>query len=160
MDECRPHVGMSCNCEKLKMKKSDVFPSRFLKPDDLDGKFVPLTIATAAYQTLKNFKGKDEQKLVLTFRETRKELVCNATIWDAIVDATGQDDSDGWPGHTVEAFGSEVQVGNETKPCVRIRAAEQAGLKLAAQPQSAQAPAQKQPGKPASHDDMDDLIPF
>jgi hypothetical protein len=138
------------------MKKSDVFPSRFLKPDDLNGKFVPLTIATAMYQTLKNFKGKDEQKLVLTFNETRKELVCNATIWDSVVDATGKDDSDDWPGCAVEAFGSEVQVGSEMKPCVRLRAAAQASLDVAA-------PAKKQPEKKQpekSHDDMDDQIPF
>lgn len=140
------------------MKKSDVFPSRFLKPDDLNGKFVPLTIASATYQTLKNFKGKDEEKLVLTFRETRKELVVNATIWDAIAGATGKDDSDDWPGCAVEAYGTEVIVGNETKPCVRIRGTEQGNLDVAA-PAKKQL-AKKQPAKPGDHSDMDDEIPF
>lgn len=134
------------------MRKSDVFPSRFLKPDDLNGKFVPLTIAGASYEILKNFKGRDEQKLILAFRETKKELVCNATIWDQIAEATGKDDSDEWPGCAVEAFGTEVQVGAEMKPAVRIRAAGSLGVA---------APAKKQPDKPKSHDeDMDDEIPF
>ena len=140
------------------MRKPDVFPTRFLKPDDLNGKFVPLTIAGVSYEPLKNFKGKEEQKLIISFRETKKQLVCNATIWDQIAEATGKDDSDDWPGGAVEAFGTEVQVGAEMKPAVRIRAAQQASLDVAA-PAKKQ-PDKKQPDKTVSHDDMDDEIPF
>jgi hypothetical protein len=46
------------------MKKNDVFPSRFLKAGDLNGEPITLTIASAAYETLKNHKGNEEQKLL------------------------------------------------------------------------------------------------
>jgi hypothetical protein len=47
------------------MKKNDVFPSRFLKAGDLNGEPITLTIASAAYETLKNHKGNEEQSLSL-----------------------------------------------------------------------------------------------
>ena len=101
------------------MKRDDVFPSRFFKAADLGGKPVTLTIASAKYEPLKNHKGDDEQKLVVSFLKTKKLLVVNVTNFDAIVLATGEADSDDWPGHKIELYPSEVQVGNEMKPCIR-----------------------------------------
>ena len=132
------------------MKKNDVFPSRFLKAGDLNGEPITLTIASAAYETLKNHKGNEEQKLVVGFRKTKKLLVVNVTNFDAIVDASGEADSDDWIGHKIEVYPSEVQVGTEMKPCLRVRAPSQGELKAAA--------AKKKP--PAETNDMDDEIPF
>ena len=94
------------------MKKTDVFPSRFFKADDVRD-HPTLTIAGAEYETLKNHKGKDEQKLVVSFRKTKKLLVVNVTNFDAIVEATGEADSDDWPAHAIQLYDSEVQVGPE-----------------------------------------------
>ena len=133
------------------MKKSDVFPSRFFKADDLSDP-PTLTIAGGKYETLKNHKGKDEQKLVLNFLKTKKLLVVNATNFDKIVEVTGEADSDDWPGHAIQLYGTEVQVGTEMKPCVRVRAAAQGELKAAAKT--------KKPSTKAGGDDMDDAVPY
>lgn len=138
--------------------RNDAFPSRFLKAADLNGKPLTLTIASAAYETLKNHRGTDEQKLVVSFLKTKKLLVVNVTNFDAIVDATGEADSDDWPGHKVEAYPSEVQVGAEMKPCIRIRGPEQATLKPGT---ATKRPIKKAaPPKANGDDDMDDAIPF
>ena len=132
------------------MKKNDVFPSRFLKAGDLNGEPITLTIASAAYETLKNPKGSEEQKLVVGFRKTKKLMIVNVTNFDGIADATGEADSDDWINHKIEVYPSEVQVGTEMKPCLRVRAPSQGELKAAV--------AKKKP--PAETDDMDDEIPF
>lgn len=141
------------------MKKSDVFPSRFLKASDLNGDPITLTIASAGYETLKNYKGNDEQKLVIGFLKTKKHLVVNVTNWDAIVDATGQADSDDWIGHKIEVYPSEAQVGAEMKPCIRVRGTAQGELKpkAATKKATAEKPVAKEL---ALADDMDDEIPF
>ena len=143
------------------MKRDDAFPSRFLKAGDLNGKPVTLTIASVTYETLKNRKGLDEQKPVIAFLKTKKLLVANVTNFDAIVDVTGEADSDDWPGHKIEAYPSEVQVGAEMKPCIRVRAAPQGELKPKAVAKSKKPPAAKATATvPPAHDDMDDEIPF
>jgi hypothetical protein len=138
------------------MKRDEAFPSRFLKAPDLNGEPLILTIAGANYEPLKNHKGNEEQKLVLSFLKTKKLLVVNVTNFDAIVEATGEADSDDWPGHKIEVYPSEVQVGTEMKPCIRVRTAAQGELrpKAAAKPKKPPAKAK------AGADDMDDAIPF
>jgi len=138
------------------MKRADVFPSRFFKAADLGGKPVTLTIASAKYEPLKNHKGDDEQKLVVSFLKTKKLLVVNVTNFDAIVLATGEADSDDWPGHKIELYPSEVQVGSEMKPCIRVRGAAQGELK----PKAAASPKRPPAKGKADDDDMDDQIPY
>lgn len=150
------------------MRKGDVFKTRFLKPADLDGKDVVFTISAVSYEPLKDFRGNDTEKLILSFAETKKELVVNATIFDSIVEATGQDDSDNWPSRQVEAFETTVIVDNETKPCIRLRAPPQGTLDAAAAAPKKPAPKQTAPKKTAPAEksdkdeksDMDDEIPF
>jgi hypothetical protein len=141
------------------MKKSDVFPSRFFKADDVT---IPqtLTITDGEYEMLKNHKAKDERKLVLSFLKTKKLLIVNVTIFDQIVEVTGEPDSDGWAGHAVQLYATTTQVGTEMKPCVRVRAPEQPDLAL--KKQKPKTPKKDDvAAKPASHaDDMDDEIPF
>jgi hypothetical protein len=137
------------------MKKNDVFPSRFLKAGDLNGEPLTLTIASAAYETLKNHKGSEEQKLVVGFRKTKKLLVVNVTNFDAIVDVSGEPDSDDWIGYKIEVYPSEVQVGTEMKPCLRVRAPAQGEL-----PKAKAENKRPVSAKEADDDDMDGDIPF
>jgi hypothetical protein len=58
--------------------KNDVFPSKFLKASDLKGQPMVLTIAKAPLETLK-YQGKEEQKTVLYFKETKKLLPLNVS---------------------------------------------------------------------------------
>jgi hypothetical protein len=131
------------------MRKDDVFPSKYLKAADLNGDPVTLTIASATLETLKNPKGEEQQKIVLGFRKAKKTLPLNLTNFESVIDATGEDDTENWPGHKVELYPSEVQMGGKMVDCIRIRAAAQGVLK----------PKAKAAAAPVS-DEMDDEIPF
>jgi hypothetical protein len=149
----RSLTGMNLHLEKeMHMKKSEAFPSKFLKAADLGGKSLVLTIKSVSRKTLKTHDGKEQEKTVLHFVETDKVLPLNLTNWDAVAAATGEDDDANWPDHKIEAFPTTVIVGTESKPCVRIRAPEQGEL-LIKQQRNATA-------KPPVADDMDDEIPF
>jgi hypothetical protein len=132
------------------MKKSDVFPSRYLKCDDLKGKPITVTIERAPLETLKSPDGKEQTKIVLYFRGAKKGLPLNVTNWDACADACGVDDTDGWPGHQIELHPDKTQMAGKTVDCIRIRPPAQRGL-----------PTQKPPAAdPLPADDMNDVIPF
>jgi hypothetical protein len=129
-------------------KKSEAFPSRFLHAEDMNGKPMTVTIASADFETLK-YDGKEQRKMVLTFRETKKVLTVNVTNWDMIVLITGQEDSSNWPGHKIELYPSTTQVGAKMVACIRIRSPEQPELR----------PANVRPIPPDAPDDMDDELP-
>jgi hypothetical protein len=101
-----------------------MFPSRYLVVDDLEGHPVVLEITKSVVQNLKDFNtGELKPKTVLSFEGTTKIFVVSAKVnFDALVKATGCEDSADWVGHSVEFFPSETEVGGEMKACIRIRA--------------------------------------
>jgi hypothetical protein len=133
--------------------RSRAFPTKWLKPGDLNGQPIALKIERAAMETVK-FKGKEQKKLVLYFFGTGKSLLMNATNFDSIEEITGQSDSDNWPNHTIEVYATTTEVEGETKDCIRVRSPAQKDLLGATAPNLPPAP----PPAPAS--DMDDEIPF
>ena len=132
-------------------KRDEVFPSKYLKASDLNGKPITLTIATAALEQMKTLDGKEQTKTVLSFKGTKKTLPLNVTNWDAVALATGEDDSDNWPGHNIELYPTTTSMQGKSMECIRIRAPAQRGLRAPPKP----AP---KPAPPA--DDMNDIIPF
>jgi len=132
------------------MKKADVFPSKYLKSDDLQGRPITVTIERAPLETLKSPDGKEQTKIVLYFRGAKKALPLNVTNWDACVDACGDDDTDGWPGKQIELYPAKTQMAGKTVDCVRIRPPAQREL-----------PKQKPPAtEPPPVNDMNDVIPW
>jgi hypothetical protein len=101
------------------MKRNDVFPSKYLKAADLNGKPLVVEIDAAPLETLKSANG-DEQKIVLYFVGVPKRLPLNMTNWDSVADIAG-DDTEGWPGHRLELFPSETRMGGRPTACIRIR---------------------------------------
>ena len=71
------------------MKRDDVFPSKYLKACDLNGKAVTVTIKSAPYETLKNPEGKEQGKTVLYFVRGKKALPLNIVNWDSVRSAGG-----------------------------------------------------------------------
>jgi hypothetical protein len=129
-------------------KRDEVFPSKYLKASDLGDEPITVTIASATQETLKNPEGKEQSKTVLSFKGGKKTLPLNMVNWDSIAAICG-DDTEDWPGHRIELYSSETQMGGKMVPCIRIRAPEQGEL-----------PTKKKPApKPLVHDDMDDAIP-
>jgi hypothetical protein len=124
--------------------RDEVFPSKYLKAADLNGKPVVLTIIEAPTETLKSLDGKESTKTVLYFKGNKKTLPLNITNWDSVAGICGADDTDDWPGNRIEVYPTTTTMGGKTVDCIRIR-------KPGEQPKQAKA---------ASGNDMNDEIPF
>ena len=101
------------------MKRDEVFPSRWLKAIDLDrGDFDGnVTIKEVSWEEIGEER---EEKAVAAFEEVDKELVLNVTNWDRIVELTGQDDSDSWPGYRIKLVRVKVSYGAKKVDAIRI----------------------------------------
>ena len=137
-------------------KRDDVFPSKYLKAADLNGKPLTVTIVSAPLETLKNPEGKEQTKTILYLRGTKKLLPLNITNWDSCADVTGEGDSADWAGHDIELYPAKTQMGGKTVDCIRIRRARAAEAPTKQKPPAA---GTKRPIKKPD-DDMDDKIPF
>ena len=135
------------------MRKDQVFPSKYFKAADLHGDPLALTITAAPYETLTTPDGREESKVVLYFRGTKKCLPLNLTNFDAVADATGEDDTDRWPGCQIELYPTTTDMRGKIVPCIRIRPPAQPAL-------SAGTAAARPPRKPPAQSEMDDEIPF
>jgi hypothetical protein len=131
-------------------KRHEVFPSKYLKASDLNGKPITVVIEAAPLEALKTLDGKEQTKTVLSFKGAKKSLPLNATNWDAVAAATGEDDTDRWPGHAIELFPTTTPMQGKTVDCIRIRAAAQRELPKVNSPA---------PKPPVAHD-VGDEIPF
>jgi hypothetical protein len=144
------------------MKKSEAFPSRFLSAPDLNGKPKALTIESAQQELLGNGTEEKKQRTVLYFKGERKGLPLNITNWNAVVDVTGEDDSDNWATHRIELYPTKTTMRGEIVDCVRVRAPQDT-LPLEQPKQKAKAkpkPKPKPKALPPIEEDLDDSIPF
>lgn len=134
-------------------RRDDVFPSRFLRASDLNGKPITVTIERAPLEKLKGMDGKEDTKTVLYFVGAKKCLPLNRTNWDTCADITNEGDSDSWKSHRIELYPTTTEMRGELTPCIRIR-----------KPGQGELPIKKNvvppPPKPSLADEMDDEIPF
>jgi hypothetical protein len=145
---CNSLIG-SMQRKESHMTRDEVFPSKYLKAADLKGKAHIVTIESAVYEALKGLDGKENNKIVLYFKNTEKALPLNATNFDAVCDATGCLDTDDWPGQRIELYPTRTTMGGKAVDCIRIRRPSSSRLAAAA----AAAP-------PPPADDMSDEIAF
>lgn len=107
------------------MRKSEVFPSKYLKADCLaqgNGRYGTMVLTIAGISTSEPFDDGKVQR-VLTFKEDGRELGLNATNWDTISFITGKDDDDEWVGAKIELFVDPmVRFGGKIVPAIRVRA--------------------------------------
>jgi len=136
------------------MKRDDVFPSKYLKVADLAGKPVVVTIERAVLETLKSTEGKEQDKIVLYLKGTKKSFPLNLTNWDAVADIAG-DDTDDWPGHRIELYPTTTQMGGKTVDCIRVQPPSQRPLPMK---QPKKQPKEQPEAPPA--DEFGDEIPF
>ncbi len=97
------------------MKGNDVFPGKYLRADDLKGAELIVTISHIKVETLG-----DDSKPVLYFAGKEKGLVMNKTNWTAVVELTGQEDSDDWQGHKVKLVTRKVDFQGKRVSAIRI----------------------------------------
>ena len=98
------------------MKLKKLFPSRFVKAEDVEGRPV-VAIVTQVVQQLVG----DDAKPVVFF-EGSKPLVLNKTNGNVIAVLADSEETNDWPGTVVELYATTTEFGGKVVPCVRIRA--------------------------------------
>jgi hypothetical protein len=131
----------------VKMKRDELFPSKYLKAADLKGKAVTVTIDRVTQETLDGAAG-PQQKTVVHFKGTPKMLVLNVTNFDMICKVLDLSDTDSWPGEKIALYPTTTELRGEQKDCIRVRAAAKA------------APVAKPVPPPAAADDFNDDFSF
>lgn len=97
------------------MKGADIFPSNYIKADDLKGRDHPVVIADAKIEKLGN-----DQKLVLYFQGKDKGMVCNKTNFGRIAYLYG-DETDDWVGKEIVLTSEFVEFQGRTVKGLRIK---------------------------------------
>jgi hypothetical protein len=101
------------------MKLSDLFPSNYLKADDVPEEGLVVTIKGCELAELGQGKDK-ETKPVLAFKELEKGLVCNKTNCATIHKLTGSDNTDDWVGHKIRLITLEVDFQGNLVNSIRV----------------------------------------
>lgn len=98
---------------------NNIFPSRYLKAHELQGKEPVVTIAKVALEAM----GRSRDVCpVVYFRDKAKGLKLNITMARAIAAIAGSDDTDHWTGTVVQLFATTDEFATKTFPVVRIKA--------------------------------------
>ena len=97
------------------MKLNEVFPSNYVKADDLKGRDVTVVISGATMEKLGN-----DQKLVLHFQGKDKGMVCNKTNANRIAYLYGED-TDGWVGKEIVLVSEFVEFQGKTVKGLRVK---------------------------------------
>jgi hypothetical protein len=111
------------------MRKSEVFPSNWLKAEHLvkDGKSLAKRVTITAIEDTSFKDGEHEKRQrAISFAESDKKLGLNPTNWNTLAVISGQDpegdpDDDLFVGLKVEVFRTLVQFKDKMVPAVRIR---------------------------------------
>ena len=102
------------------MKGNEVFPGNSLKASDLGNSSPVVTIESVSIEAFKD----GTSKPAVHFKGKEKKLILNKTNWNAIVDITGEEDSDNWAGHKIRLFVAKVDFQGSRVPAIRVEAAE------------------------------------
>lgn len=98
------------------MKKSDIFPSNYVKASDIGDREVPVIIADCKIEDI----GTD-RKLVVYFQGKQKGLVCNRTNFDRIEYICGSGDTDHWTGREIVLYTELATFQGKTAPAIRVK---------------------------------------
>jgi len=127
-------------------KLSEVFPSKWLKSEDLKGREVTATIASYSFEDLG-----DDRKPALWFLKSDKGLILNKTNANRIAIMYG-DDLDDWKGKQITLYEEYVEFAGKTVPAIRVKVVRQEG--------PGSAPQDQQQVETEAADTFDDEIPF
>ena len=133
------------------MKTTDLFPSKYVKAEDLSSG--PQTVAIRELVVEEIGQGKSrESKGVLYFHGRDKGLVLNVTNCRAIEDAYGVE-TDDWSGKSIELFSTKVPFKGDLVDGVRVRVPKEASADelLSADPVHA-------PVKPTTKAELDEEL--
>jgi len=93
---------------------SAVYPSPWIKAEDLQGRAVTVTIREVGVQEFRQRDGSYKVAIVLAFEGARKRMICNVTQAKAVAAIVGSERLGEWPGHTVTLAPSRAPNGRPT----------------------------------------------
>lgn len=137
------------------MDAKTIFPSKYIKAEDLQGKSVTVQIANLEIEQIG--KNKDERP-VLYFRGKKKGLVLNKTNTNKICDILGSSETEEWFGQMIVLYPTEVEFQGSATLAIRVRAPAGNGAEINSASKLARRPSVREPGE----DDVpsDDENPF
>src|SRR3989304_3055241 len=102
------------------MKVKDVFPSKYLKVDDLNDLDLTLTIDNVVIEEIGQGDAK-QKKMVIYFQEAEKGFVCNKTNATVIEKLFG-DETTNWKGKRITLWPNhDVEFKGEIVSAIRVR---------------------------------------
>mgnify|MGYP001609525779 CR=1 FL=1 len=101
------------------MKSDSVFPSRYLKSEEIEHDLT-LTIKKVVLETMETKDRGEQSKPVVYFVEQPKGFVCNKTNWSIIARAYG-DESDDWAGKQITLGVMDVEAFGDVVSAIRVR---------------------------------------
>jgi len=102
------------------VKISQVFPSKYVKAEDLQGKTVTLTIKAVTMEEMTTHDNKTAVKPVVWFEKATKGFVMNLTNALIIKNLYG-DETDNWPGQRIAIYPTRVKAFGKMQDCIRVR---------------------------------------
>lgn len=96
-----------------------LFPGRFLKSGEFKGREATLTIADIDLEELEDRKGK-RLKCILTFKETKKQLVLNRTNGETLKGMFGRK-ANAWVGKRITFYPATVEAFGAPTLAIRVR---------------------------------------
>ena len=100
------------------MDVDQLFPSKFFRCVDLNGKPRRVTISTIKREDVGG-----EQKVLITFADESKMLICNKTNARSISKALGSTETRSWIGKSIILVPTEVDFRGEMVDAIRVRPA-------------------------------------
>lgn len=98
------------------MKRSDAFPSKYLKASDLPAEGIEVTIKSVTREQVG-----DDVRPVAKLHGHTKSLSLNLTNWDLIVSLLRETDSDRWAGREIPIYPTTCPYKGEIVECIRVR---------------------------------------
>ncbi len=97
-----------------------MFPSRYLKAADFEGKPVALTISEVIRDKVQMATGQKAEKYILRFKETDKELILNKTNAKGIAKLLREPKAVNWAGSTIVLKPTTCEAFGEIVDCIRV----------------------------------------
>lgn len=98
------------------MNIDQIYPSKYLKESDLQGRDVTVTI-----RTVQVVKIGEDKKPVAFFEGKEKGLVLNKTLLNVIAKVCDSKDTDNWPGKRITLYPTETEYRGDVVACIRVR---------------------------------------
>jgi len=102
------------------MRSGEVYPSKYLKAEDLGDDEPVVTIERVVMETLESKDRGKQEKPVAYFKGIEKGFVFNKTNWALIARQHG-DESDDWVGKQIVLFVMDVEAFGEMVNAIRVK---------------------------------------